>query len=31
LEMSGCKEIRITIRKSLTKGDDETLYKISWK
>lgn len=31
LELSGCKEIKFTISKSLTLGDDLTEFLVSWK
>lgn len=31
LELSGCKEVKIRIIKSLTRGDSITKYSISWK
>jgi len=30
LELSGCKEVKVFIRKSLTKGDPVTEYSIRW-
>lgn len=31
LELSGCKEVKVHIKKSLTKGDSVTEYSIRWK
>ncbi len=31
LELSGCKDIKIRITKSMTKGDAISEYKVSWK
>lgn len=30
LEISGCKDVNVTINKSLVKGDKETIYNITW-
>jgi len=30
LELSGCKDVKVFIKKSLTKGDDVTEYSIKW-
>lgn len=31
LELSGCKEVKVRISKSMTKGDEFTRYTCSWK